>query len=117
MKQKIGDVEYEIIPIPPSHAVYASLYSVKTKEQPKNLEEAKQISKDVEGVTAILFAECVSPAPKKEHHTQALKALFDLTAKTQEEAGLFRQDSKPHAEKSDTTRPINSQTPKRNPGA
>jgi hypothetical protein len=117
MEQTIDGTKYIIIPIPPSHAVYASLYGIRTKEQPKSLDEANQISQDIEGAVAKLFEECVKPTPQKEHYTQVLKALFDLTAQVQKDAGLFRKDTKSNRKKSNTISSTGSQAPKRDPGA
>jgi len=113
MKLKIDGVEYELKPISPALAPFSDLYSIKAKEHPRTLEEAEEIAKTIEGAVAKLLEGCVSPKPKKEYETQVLKALFDLTNKVLEDAGLFRQGRKPDTKKSNTTRPGDSQAPKR----
>ena len=71
MKLKVEDVEYEIIPIPPSFSPYATLIGdLLQAKKPQSIEEAEKNSDTIAKAMTKLFAGTVKPAPKAEHQAQ-----------------------------------------------
>ena len=107
MKVKIGNMEYNVISIPPSLAPYSTYISELLKVTPKTFEEAEKNSVEIEKAMIKLFEGTVSPQPKREHHIQLYNAVIEETNKALEQAGFFRKPRKSDVEKSGADEPIN----------
>ena len=115
MKKKIEDVEYEIIPIPPSLSPFSTRISKLLQQEPKTVEEAKEISAEIKKAMDVLLEGTVTPEPKKGHRTQLLNALNQLTKAAIEDAEFFRKSKRRSSGESSSAGRINSQETKRTP--
>jgi len=112
VKKKIGDTEYEIIPIPPHLSPYNARISELLQKKPQSFQEAEEISKEIAQHLEKLLSETVKPKPPIEHQTAAYNALIDVTNALIEEAEFFRKNQGPNSGKRSTTRPSTTQAPK-----
>ena len=94
MKKKIEDVEYEITPIPPNLSPFSTRISKLLQQEPKTVEEAKEISAEIKAAMDILLEGTVTPEPKKGHRTQLLNTLNQLTKAAIEDAEFFRKSKR-----------------------
>jgi len=94
MKKKIEDVEYEIIPIPPNLSPFSTRISKLLQQEPKTVEEAKEISAEIKAAMDILLEGTVTPEPKKGHRTQLLNTLNQLTKAAIDDAEFFRKSKR-----------------------
>jgi hypothetical protein len=115
MKKKIEDVEYEIIPIPPSLSPFSTRISKLLQQEPKTVEEAKEISAEIKAAMDILLEGTVSPKPKKGHRTQVFNSLNLLTKEAIEDAEFFRKPKRRSSRESSSTGDNDSQETKRTP--
>lgn len=112
MKRKIGDTEYNIIPIPPHLSPFSTLISERLQLKPEGPQDAETISQQIAEAMKALLSGTVKPYPKPEHETQVFNALIDITNKVIHEAQFFRKDKRPNAGKGNSARPGDSQAPK-----
>lgn len=112
IKKKIGNAEYNIIPIPPHLSPYLSRYGEISQKKPENLRETEELSKESEKIVEKLLSETVKPKPQLEHELAVFNAVINLTNQTIQDAQFFRTKQGPSATKSSTTQPRASQTTK-----
>jgi len=112
MKKKIGDTEYNIIPIPPHLSPYNARISELLQKKPTSFQDAEEISKEIAQHMEKLLNETVTPKPNKEHMTAVYNALIDLTNAVLVEAQFFRKNKGSNIAKSSSARISTSQAPK-----
>jgi hypothetical protein len=82
VKLQVNGVEYCISPVPPRLAPHNALYSEMIMRKPKTVEEAEQIGKVIDELSAIILKATVSPTPKESEFSYVLPAVFEYTNKT-----------------------------------
>jgi len=108
MEKTIDGITYTIIPIPPSMSPYSALVGIALEKQPKDIEEAEQLKQQIEKGLDAIFAETVTPKPKKEHYLLVYDTVLKITRDTLEQAELFRLQPRSNLKKS---RPASTSNP------
>lgn len=82
---KVGDRTYTIKELPPMAISYISLFKELWPKTPKNVEEAEEISNEIEKIVDYLFTACVEPRPTEDDAFKVIVALINAFRKTAEE--------------------------------
>ena len=104
MKKTVEGVEYEVSPVPPSHAPYQSLIDSLLKKESKNAEEATKDSEELEKCIDKVLAVTVDPLPPRKHQLALYNVVNNETRRVMREAGLFRSKTERGPEKSGVSR-------------
>jgi hypothetical protein len=99
LKKTVEGVEYEVSPVPPSHAPYQSLIDSLLTKESKNAEEAIKDSEELEKCIDKVLAVTVDPLPPKKHQLILYNAVNNETRRVMREAGLFRSQPKRDSKK------------------
>ena len=112
VKKKIGDTEYNVIPVPP----YASgLFKKAADLIHKLVKEDEQSTREQAKVLMLeVFKETVEPKPQKEHYLQLWNCLVEVTNAAVEDAQFFRKPKGPGAGEGGAAGPDAAQASKRN---
>jgi hypothetical protein len=100
LKKTVEGVEYEVSPVPPSHAPFQSLIDSLLKKESKDVEEAGKDSEELEKCIDKVLVVTVNPMPPKKHQLVLYNVVNAETRRVMREAGLFRSQPKRDPEKS-----------------
>jgi len=116
MKKKIGNIEYNIIPLPPylSSAFRKAVELLKALQEkpPKSIEEDRQCREETKIWMLEVLKETVEPEPKKEHYLELWNILCDITNQVAEDAQFFRKPKRPDTGESKSISHSSAQAPK-----
>jgi hypothetical protein len=112
VKKKIGDTEYNVIPVPP----YASGLFKKAADLIQKLvkEDDKSTREKAKVLMLEVFRETVEPEPQREHYLQLWNLLVEVTNAAVEDAQFFRKQQGSGVGEGGTAGVGTAQTPKRN---
>jgi Leu/Phe-tRNA-protein transferase len=79
MQKKIGNVTYELKPIPPSLVPYNNLLGEMTNKPPASTEEAEKWQPEIEKALKKILQACASPQPSPETEWQVFNAIEQYT--------------------------------------
>ena len=99
MKKTVEGVEYEVSPVPPSHAPFQSLIDSLLKKESKDVEEAGKDSEELEKCIDKVLVVTVNPMPAKKHQLVLYNVVNNETRRVMREAGLFRSQPKRDSKK------------------
>jgi len=100
LKKTVEGVEYEVSPVPPSHAPYQSLIDSLLKKESKSAEDATKDSGELEKCIDKVLVVTVNPMPPKKHQLMLYNVVNNETRRIMREAGLFRSQPKRDSKKS-----------------
>jgi len=99
LKKTVEGVEYEVSPVPPSHAPFQSLIDSLLKKESKDVEEAGKDSEELEKCIDKVLVVTVNPMPPKKHQLVLYNVVNNETRRVMREAGLFRSQPKRDSKK------------------
>lgn len=94
--------KYKIKPVSPSLSPYTVLIGKLLKTEPKTVEEAEQLSTQIQAAMEKVFEKTVSPKPAIEDYIVVYNQIIEKTNAELEKAGFFRQHQQPDIKKSGT---------------
>jgi len=93
MQKRIGNVTYEIKPVPPNLSPYNNLLGEMFNKPPGSAEEAEKWQPEIDKALKKVLEGCADPQPPPEHMWQVFNAIQDATREVLTEAGIFRSDT------------------------
>jgi len=117
MKLKIDDVDYELMPVPPSLAPYQARINELMSQKPKSIEETKEISGELKPLIQAVLLETVSPKVRREHELAVFRALMKLTNETLTQVQFFPGGKRSEPEKGGAAGSSAAQAAQRDPEA
>jgi len=105
MKITVNNRQYNILPIPIEFTPHTTFFAELLMRQPKTVEEANQISKEIAQIVTIVLAQIVKPQPSEEDKTELWNYATHYTAELiKKRTEFFRKHKKSSDTKSRRTR-------------
>jgi hypothetical protein len=97
MKAILDGVEYDVQPIPPSMSLYHIRINELLKREPKNAQEVKDATGELDVLMTELLKECVKPEPAKAHQLTLFNLVMKVTDQAIKDAQFFWDQKQPGA--------------------